>query len=69
LLVNWLALLDARDEALGVVETMMETAPVGHSTLNAMLVTEILRGEPRFEAAIATLGIPDPPPEAEAISW
>jgi TolB-like protein/Tfp pilus assembly protein PilF len=69
LLVNWLAVLDAREEALEVVETMMETAPVGHSTLNAMLVTEILRGEPRFEAAIATLGIPDPPPEAEAISW
>ena len=43
--------------------------PVGHSSLNAMLVTEILRGEPRFEAAIATLNIPDPPPEAEAISW
>ncbi len=69
LFANWLALLGAREEVLGVVETMMETAPVGYSSLNAMLVTEILRGEPRFEAAIATLNIPDPPPEAEAITW
>lgn len=67
--VDWLVLLGAREEALDVVEAMVESEPPDLSTLNALLATEMLRGEPRFEAALATLNIPDPPPAAEAVTW
>jgi len=67
--VDWLVLLGARAEALDVVEAMVESEPPDLSTLNALLATEMLRGDPRFEAALATLNIPDPPPAAEAVTW
>jgi hypothetical protein len=67
--VDFLALLGAREEALDVIEAMVESEVPDLSTLNTMLVTERLRGEPRFEAALATLNIPDPPPAAEAVTW
>jgi TolB-like protein/Tfp pilus assembly protein PilF len=67
LLLDWLALLDARDAALDEVDRMVEIGSEQRSTLNAMIATEILRGEPRFDAAIAALGIPDPPPAAEVL--
>jgi len=67
--VDWLVLLGVRAEALDVVEAMVESEPPDLSTLNALLATEMLRGEPRFEAAVATLNIPDPPPAAEAVPW
>jgi len=66
---NLLVLLDARPEALDVIEHMSETKPVGYSSLNQFLVADYLRGEPRFEASLATLRIPDPPPEVVAIAW
>ena len=69
LTVDFLALLGAREEALDVIEAMVESEVPDLSTLNTMLVTERLRGEPRFEAALATLNIPDPPPAAEAVTW
>jgi len=67
--VDFLALLGAREEALDVIEAMVESEVPDLSTLNTMLVTERLRGEPRFDAALATLNIPDPPPAAEAVTW
>jgi TolB-like protein len=67
--VDWLVLLGARAEALDVVEALVESEPPDLSTLNALLATEMLRGEPRFEAALATLNIPDPPPTAEEVTW
>jgi len=69
MILDWLVLLGARDEALDEVDRIVQTDGVDLSTLNALLVTEPLRGEPRFDAAIAALRIPDPPPEAEAIPW
>lgn len=67
--VDWLVLLGAREEALDVVEEMLESQSPDLSSLNALLVTSTLRGNPRFEAAIAALNIPNPPPAAEAIPW
>jgi len=67
LLLDWLALLDARDAALDEVDRMVRMGGEQRSALNAMLATKILRGEPRFDAAIATLGIPDPPPPAHPL--
>jgi TolB-like protein/Tfp pilus assembly protein PilF len=68
-ILDWLVLLGAREEALDVIDRMFETARNELSSLNALLVTELLRGEPRFDAAIASLGIPDPPPPAEKVTW
>jgi len=67
--VDWLVLLGARAEALDVVEAMVESEPPDLSTLNALLATEMLRGDPRFDAALATLNIPDPQPAAEEVTW
>ena len=69
LLVSWLMLLDDRETALDVIENMIERESNGHSSIEALLVTDYLRGEPRFEAAVATLGIPDPPPDVAAVPW
>ena len=69
LLVNWFMLLDDRETALDIIEGMIQMESVGHSSIGAFLVTDYLRGEPRFEAALASLGIPDPPPEPLPISW
>ena len=69
LLVDWLVLLDARDAALDQVDRMLQMGGEQRSTLNAMLATKVLRGEPRFDAVIATLGIPDPPPAVVPIPW
>jgi TolB-like protein/Tfp pilus assembly protein PilF len=69
LLVTWLALLDDRETALGVIENMIERESNGRSSIDALLVTDYLRGEPRFEAAVASLGIPDPPPDVAAVPW
>jgi TolB-like protein len=68
-ILDWLVLLGAREEALDVVEGMFETSPHEVSAINASTATHALRGEPRFDAAVAALGIPDPPPAAEAITW
>jgi hypothetical protein len=67
--VNWLVLLGAREEALDVVEEMLESQSPDLSSLNALMVTNMLRGEPRFDAAVAALNIPDPPPAAEVKPW
>jgi TolB-like protein/Tfp pilus assembly protein PilF len=69
LLVTWLGLLDDHEKALDVIESMIENERPGYSSLNSLLVTDLLRGEPRFEAALASLGIPDPPPEVVPIAW
>jgi hypothetical protein len=69
LLVTWLGLLDDHEKALDVIESMIENERPGYSSLNSLLVTDLLRGEPRFEAAVASLGIPDPPPEVVPIVW
>ena len=69
LLVTWLALLDDREAALDVIERMVEEESTGYSSIDALLVSEFLRGDPRFEAAVAALGIPDPPPEVAAVPW
>lgn len=69
MIVDWLALLGARAEALDVVDRLVQSAPPDLSSLNAMVATRILRGEPRFDAAVRALGIPDPPPEAEPVPW
>lgn len=67
LLVTWLGLLEDRETALDIIESMVEEESIGHSSIHALLVAQFLRGEPRFEAAVETLRIPDPPPEALAI--
>jgi len=67
--MGWLTLLEAREEALDVVERMMETKPAGYSSLDVSLAANYLRGDPRFEAALTSLGIPDPPPEVAPIAW
>jgi hypothetical protein len=64
-----LELLGAREEALDVVDRMFETSPHELSSLNSLLVTDALRGEPRFDAAIEALGIPDPPPAIVPVPW
>jgi len=69
LVVDWLVLLGAREEALDLVDRMFETSPHELSSLNALLVTDALRGEPRFDAAIAALNIPDPLPAAVPVPW
>jgi len=69
LLVAWLGLLDDRETALDVIEGMIEKELTGHSSIDALVVTDFLRGEPRFEAAVEALGIPDPPPAAVPIPW
>ena len=69
LLVSLLGLLDDREKALDVIEGMIQMELPGHSSIGSFLVTDYLRGEPRFEAALASLGIPDPPPEPLPISW
>ncbi|MBT8477764.1 MAG: hypothetical protein KJO06_02530 [Gemmatimonadetes bacterium] len=69
MILDWLLLLGARDEALDEVDRIVDIGGEQTSTLNATFSTESLRGEPRFDAAIAGLGIPDPPPAAEAITW
>ncbi|MGB5304276.1 MAG: tetratricopeptide repeat protein [Gemmatimonadota bacterium] len=68
-IVDWLAMLGAREEALEVVDRMLETDPHELTTMNASLATAVLRGEPRFDAAIAALNIPDPPPAAVPVPW
>lgn len=67
--VDWLVLIGAREEALDLVDRMFETSPHELSSLNALLVTDALRGEPRFDAAIAALNIPDPLPAAVPVPW
>jgi len=69
LLVDWLVLLDARDAALDEVDRILQMGGEQRSTLNGMLGTRLLRGEPRFDAAIASLDIPDPLPAVEPIPW
>jgi CO/xanthine dehydrogenase Mo-binding subunit len=56
MIIGWLALLGARAEALDAVERLVRSASPDLSGLNAMLATRILRGEPRFDAAVAALG-------------
>ena len=68
-ILNWLALLGARDEALNVIDHMLESQPHELTTINASLATVMLRGEPRFQAALASLNIPDPPPAAVPVPW
>ncbi len=68
-IVDWLVLLGAREEALDLVDRMFETNPHELSSLNSLLVTDALRGEPRFDAAIAALNIPDPLPAAVPVPW
>jgi hypothetical protein len=48
---------------------MVETDPHEASAINALMAAESLRGDPRFDAAIAALGIPDPPPAAVPVPW
>jgi hypothetical protein len=48
---------------------MIEGEANGYSSIGALLVTDYLRGEPRFEAALASLGIPDPPPDVAVVPW
>jgi len=67
LIIDWLVLLDAREEALDEVDRVLQAGGEQRSALNAMVATKALRGEPRFDAAIAALGIPDPPPSAVPI--
>ena len=67
--VDWLELMGEREQALDVVDRMFETSPHELSSLNSLLVTDALRGEPRFDAAIAALGIPDPPPASVPVPW
>jgi len=68
-ILDWLVLLGAREAALDVVEGMFESSPHEVSSINASLATRALRGEPRFDAAIDALGIPDPPPAAVPVPW
>jgi TolB-like protein len=68
-ILDWLALMGAREAALDVVEGMFETSPHEVSAINASIATHALRGEPRFDAAVAALGIPDPPPAAVEVPW
>lgn len=68
-IVDWLAMLGAREEALDVVDRMVETDPHEASAINALMAAESLRGDPRFDAAIASLNIPDPPPAAVPVPW
>ncbi len=68
-IVDWLGLMGAREQAIDVVERMFETSPHEVSAINALMATESLRGEPRFDAAVAALGIPDPPPAAVPVAW
>ncbi|MCL7959443.1 MAG: tetratricopeptide repeat protein [marine benthic group bacterium] len=67
--VDWLELMGEREEALDIVDRMFETSPHELSSLNSLLVTDALRGEPRFDAAIAALGIPAPPPASVPVPW
>jgi serine/threonine-protein kinase len=67
--LEWLALLGAHEEALDVVDRMLASDPHELTTLNASIATVSLRGDPRFDAAIAALGIPDPPPAAVPVPW
>ena len=67
--VDWLDLLGAREQAIDVVERMFETSPHEVSSINALMATKSLRGDPRFDAAVAALGIPDPPPAAVPVPW
>ena len=69
MILDWLVLLGARDEALDEVDRIVQMEREQFSTLNGLLATERLRGEPRFDAAVAELGIPDPPPAAEKVTW
>jgi TolB-like protein len=68
MVVAWLILLDATDEALDVVDFIVETQPPDLSSIYALPGGERLRGEPRYEAALAALNIPDlpDPPERPA---
>jgi TolB-like protein len=68
-IVDWLVLLGAREQAIEVVERMFETSPHELSAINASMATGSLRGDPRFDAAVAALGIPDPPPAAVPVPW
>ena len=67
--VDWLDLLGAREQAIDVVERMFETSPHEASSINALMATKSLRGDPRFEAAVAALAIPYPPPAAVPVPW
>ena len=69
MLLTWLVLLEDRGAALDVIEAMVQNETVGFSSIGALLATDYLRGEPRFEAALASLGIPDPPPEVAPVNW
>ena len=68
-ILDWLSLLGARQEAFVVIDRMFETDRNELSSLNASMATETLRGDPRFDAAVAALGIPEPPPAAEEVRW
>jgi serine/threonine-protein kinase len=67
MVINWLAIIGAREQALTLVERIVVEEPADLSGLNSSVFTRLLRGEPRFDAAIAALGIPDPPPPAHAL--
>lgn len=69
LLVTWLGLLDDREAALDVIERLIEGESNGYSSIDALLIADYLRGDPRFEAAVASLGIPDPPPDVAVVPW
>jgi TolB-like protein/Tfp pilus assembly protein PilF len=64
MVINWLVIIGAREQALTLVDRMVVEEPADLSGLNSSVFTRLLRGEPRFDAAIAALGIPDPPPPA-----
>jgi TolB-like protein len=68
-IVDWLDLMGAREQAIDVVERMFETSPHEVGAINTLMATESLRGDPRFDAAVAALGIPDPPPAAVPVVW
>ena len=69
LLVTWLGLLDDREAALDVIERLIEGESNGYSSIDALLRAYYLRGDRRFEAAVASLGIPDPPPDVAVVPW
>ncbi|MEJ2548561.1 MAG: hypothetical protein P8125_12250 [Gemmatimonadota bacterium] len=69
LLVTWLGLLDDREAALDVIERLIEGESNGYSSIDALLVSDFLRGDPRFEAAVEALGIPDPRPKVAPAPW
>ncbi len=69
MILDWLVLLDARQEALDALDRMRTAGAADLTTIGGSIATSRLRGDPRFEEALAQLRIPDPPPEPLDIAW